>query len=52
VHEVLKACAILVTYHGICGLCHGMGLTPDDDIVEELLGLMGPEALELLVSKE
>jgi len=49
---VLKACCILVTYHGICGLCQGMGLAPDDDIVQELIGLMGPEALELLVSKE
>lgn len=33
VHEVLKATVILSTYHGICGLCFGMGLVPDLDIV-------------------
>ena len=33
IHEVLKASIILSNYHGICGLCHGMGLTPDFDIV-------------------
>ena len=52
VHEVLKATVILSTYHGICGLCFGMGLVPDLDIVQELLTLMGPEALELTISKE
>ena len=52
IHEVLKACVILATYHGLCGLCHGMGLVPDLDIVQEMLSLMGPEALELTVSKE
>ena len=52
IHEVLKACIILNTYHGLCGLCHGMGLTPDIDIVQELLTLMGPQALELTISKE
>ena len=29
IHEVLKACIVLSTYHGLCGLCHGMGLIPD-----------------------
>lgn len=52
IHEVLKASIILSTYHGLCGLCSGMGLRPDKDIVHELLSLMGPEALELTVSKE
>jgi hypothetical protein len=42
IHEVLKASIILTTFHGLCGLCHGMGLTPDLDIVQELLTLMGP----------
>lgn len=42
IHEVLKASIILANYHGICGLCHGMGLTSDFDIVQELLSLMGP----------
>jgi hypothetical protein len=51
-HEVIKACIILATYHGISGFCHGMGLIPDFDIVEELLSLMGPQALELIISKE
>lgn len=46
IHEVVKAVFILTTYHGLCGLCHGMGLTPDIDIVQELLTLMGPQALE------
>jgi len=49
---VLKASLILLTYHGICGLCHGMGLIPDEDIVSEMRSLMGPEALELTISKE
>jgi|TARA_B110000285_G_C15127523_1_gene621263 hypothetical protein len=52
IHEVLKASIILSNYHGICGLCHGMGLTPDFDIVQELLSLMGPQALELTISNE
>ena len=52
VHEVLKASIILSSYHGLCGLCSGMGLVPDLDIVQELLTLMGPEALELTISKE
>jgi hypothetical protein len=52
IQEVLKACIILTTYHGLCGLCFGMGLTPDIDIVQDLLTLMGPQALELKVSKE
>ena len=52
VHEVMKASIILATYHGICGLCQGMGVTPDIDIVQELLTLMGQEALELTISKE
>jgi hypothetical protein len=52
IHEVLKASIILANYHGICGLCHGMGLTSDFDIVQELLSLMGPEALELTISNE
>lgn len=29
-----------------------MGVTPDIDIVQELLTLMGQEALELTISKE
>jgi hypothetical protein len=29
-----------------------MGLTADIDIVQELLTLMGPQALELIISKE
>jgi len=29
-----------------------MGLLPDQDIVTEMLSLMGPEALELTISKE
>ena len=33
VHEVLKASTILATYHGLCGIAHGMGLIPDRDIV-------------------
>jgi len=52
IHEVLKASFILTTYHSLCGFCHGMGLTPDLDIVQELLTLMGPQALELTISKE
>lgn len=52
IHEVLKASMILTGYHGLCGLTHGMGLTPDIDIIQELYTLMGPQALELAVSKE
>ena len=37
VHEVLKATIIISTYHGMCGLCDGMGLLPDADIVNEIL---------------
>ena len=33
IHEVLKASIILTTYHGLCGLCSGMGLVPDKDII-------------------
>ena len=29
IHEVLKASIVLSTYHGLCGLCHGMGIIPD-----------------------
>jgi len=29
-----------------------MGLIPDEDIVSEMRSLMGPEALELTISKE
>ena len=29
-----------------------MGLTPDFDIVQEILSLMGPQALELTISNE
>jgi hypothetical protein len=50
VHDILKASIIFSTYHGLCGLCAGMGLIPDLDIVQELLTLMGPEALELTIS--
>ena len=52
IHEVLKASIVLSTYHGLCGLCHGMGVIPDQDIVQELLTLMGPEALEVTISKD
>lgn len=33
IHEVVKAVFVLTSYHGLCGLCHGMGLTADIDIV-------------------
>jgi hypothetical protein len=33
IHEVLKATTVLLTYHGICALSFGMGLTPDIDII-------------------
>jgi len=36
-NEVLKAAIILSTYHGMCGLCDGMGLLPDADIVNEII---------------
>lgn len=36
VHEVLKATIILSTYHGLCCLCQGMALQPDEDIKKEL----------------
>ena len=45
VHEVLKASIILSTYHGMCGLCFGMGLEPDADVVEDLLQVVGPQVL-------
>lgn len=45
IHEVLKASTVLLSYHGMCALCFGMGLKPDIDIIQELLTLMGPEVL-------
>ena len=52
IHEVLKAAIVLSTYHGLCGLCHGMGINPDQDIMLQLVTLMGPEALELTIAKD
>jgi hypothetical protein len=46
IHEILKAGIILATYHGMCGLCQGMGMQPDLDIVDELLIFLGPSAFE------
>lgn len=50
-NEVLKAAYILSTYHGLCGLCLGMGLQTDNDIVAMLASLVGPK-IELLVSSQ
>jgi hypothetical protein len=49
IQELVKASLILSTYHSMCTLCQGMGLTCDDDIQEEMLSLIGPEALQLTV---
>jgi hypothetical protein len=46
---MLKATVILTTYHGLCGLCMGMGLQPDEDIRDEMSNLIGVEALQLCV---
>ena len=48
----MKASIILSTYHSLCGLSQGMGLPPDQDIVQELYNLVGTEAIELLVSHD
>ena len=45
IHELLRASFILFTYHGLCGLCLGMGLVPEQDIIQQMISLMGPEAL-------
>lgn len=45
IQEMIKASIILSTYHGLCGLCFGMGLLPDEDIRDEMKNLIGPEAL-------
>ena len=50
-NEVLKASFILSTYHGLCGLCLGMGLQTDNDIVSMLASLVGPK-IELIVSSQ
>lgn len=52
INEVLKASIILSTYHGLCGLSHGMGLVPDYDIIQTLYQLVDYKALELMVSSE
>ena len=52
INEILKASIILSTYHGLCGLSHGMGLVPDHDIVQTLYQLVDYKALELMVSSE
>lgn len=49
IQKILKACVILTTYHGLCGLSMGMGILPDDDIREEMTNLFGEEALQLCV---
>ena len=49
---MLKASIILSTYHGLCGICHGMGIVPDYDIISELYSLVGSEAIKILVSAE
>lgn len=43
IQEMLKATVILSTYHGLCGLCMGMGLLPDQDIIDEMNSLIGTE---------
>jgi len=47
--ELLKASIILSTYHGLCCLCMGMGLLPDEDIRNEMTNLIGHEALKYCV---
>lgn len=49
IQEMLKASVIMSTYHGLCGLCMGMGLIPDADIRDEISSLIGNEALQLCV---
>ena len=52
IHEVLKASIIFATYHGMCGLCQGMGLKQDQDIIDELLVLLGPEVFEAVFKQK
>jgi len=52
VHEVLKAGIVLATYHGMCGLCQGMGLLPDRDIVDELLIFLGSNIFDQVATQD
>jgi hypothetical protein len=50
-NEVIKACFIMSTYHGLCGLCLGMGLQPDTDSLVMLTKVFG-QKVEMLVSSK
>lgn len=52
IQEVIKASIILSTYHGLCGLCHGMGVVADKDIISELVSIVGPQSITALLSEE
>lgn len=49
---MLKASIIFTTYHGLCGICHGMGIVMDKDIISELISLVGPSAIVSLISEQ
>jgi len=42
---MLKATFILSAYHSLCTLCQGMGIEVDEDLKEDMLILLGPDAL-------
>lgn len=49
---MIKASIILSTYHGLCGLCHGMGVVIDKDIISELVSIVGPQYITALLSEK